>query len=152
MKTIAAFALGLGMLGFLGLPARAEDKKEDKKEDKGDASKLEGKYTLVSGKKNGAAIDEEAKKGKFSITAEKITIEGMGVKFVMGYKVDAKASPMTIDMEILEGPEGTKGSKALGILEMKDDTLKLAYSLDKDKRPKDFDGKAGFLFELKKAK
>lgn len=152
MKTIAAFALGLGMLAFVGLPARAEDKKEDKKEEKGDPSKLEGKYTLVSGKKNGAAVDEEAKKAKFSFTADKITIEGMGVKFVMGYKVDAKASPQGIDLEILEGPEGTKGAKALGIFELKDDTLKLAYLVDKEKRPKDFDGKSGFLFELKRAK
>ncbi len=148
MKTIATFALALGMLGFLGLTARAEEKKKNAAE----ALKLEGKYTLVAGKKNGAAIDEEAKKGKFTFTEDKITIEGMGVKFVMGYKVDSKATPMTIDMEILEGPEGTKGSKALGIIELKEDVLKLAYAIDKEKRPKVFDGKEGFHFELKKAK
>ena len=39
-----------------------------------------------------------------------------------------------------------------GIVEAKGDTLKLAYSIDKDKRPKDFDGKEGFMFEFKKAK
>ncbi len=148
MKTIATFALGLGMLGFLGLTARAEEKKKEAAE----LLKLEGKYTLVSGKKNGTALDEEAKKGKYTFTTDKITIEGMGVKFVMGYKVDAKATPMTIDMEILEGPEGTKGSKALGIIELKEDTLKIAYSLEKEKRPKVFDGKEGFHFELKKMK
>ncbi|MFO0823130.1 MAG: TIGR03067 domain-containing protein [Gemmataceae bacterium] len=158
MKTIAAFALGLGVLGFLGLPLQGEDKKESKPEEKkaekadSDTSKLEGKYALVGGKKNGTAIDEDAKKAKFSITADTITIEGLGVKFVMGYKADTKASPMTIDLVILEGPEGTKGAKAIGIFEFKDEVLKLAYSLDKEKRPKDFDGKAGFLFELKKAK
>lgn len=149
MKTIATFVLGLGMLGFLGLTVRAEEKK---KEDKGDGLKLEGKYALVAGKKSGAAIDEEAKKGKYSFTADKITIEGMGVKFVIGYKVDAKATPMTIDMEILEGPEGTKGAKALGIIEAKEDIVKLAYSIEKDKRPKTFEGKEGFFFELKRAK
>jgi len=148
MKTIAKLALAVGMLGFLGLPTRAEEKKKADT----DAKKLEGKYTLVSGKKEGAAIDEEAKKSKIAFTADNITIEGMGVKFVMGYKVDAKATPMTIDMEILEGPEGTKGSKAIGIIEAKDGTVKLAYSLDKEKRPKDFEGKAGFFFELKKQK
>lgn len=146
MKTAAAFALALGLVGFAGLAARAEDKK------KADGPKLEGNYTLVSGKKNGTAVDDEAKKGKFAFTAEKITIEGMGVKFVMSYKLDPKATPTGIDMEILEGPEGTKGAKAVGIVEAKDGTVKLAYSLDKEKRPKNFDGKDGFLFELKKAK
>lgn len=148
MKAIATFALALGVLGFAGLVGRAEDKKKDA----GDGPKLDGKYTLVSGKKNGTPVDEEAKKGKYTFTADKITIEGMGVKFVMGYKIDPKATPMAIDMEILEGPEGTKGSKAAGIIEAKDDTLKLAYTMEKDKRPKGFDGKEGFHFELKKAK
>ena len=61
-------------------------------------------------------------------------------------------APAQVDMEILEGPEGSKGSKAVGIVELKGDVLKLAYSLDKEKRPKDFDGKTGFYFELKKEK
>ncbi|MBA4189329.1 MAG: hypothetical protein C0467_15135 [Planctomycetaceae bacterium] len=148
MKTIALFGLTLGMLGCLGLTAGAEDKKKEA----ADPLKLEGKYTLVSGKKSGTAIDEEAKKSKISFAGDKITIEGMGIKFVMGYKVDDKATPMTIDMEILEGPEGTKGAKALGIIEVKEDVVKLAYSIDKEKRPKTFEGKDGFLFELKKAK
>ncbi len=55
-------------------------------------------------------------------------------------------------MEILEGPEGTKGSKAQGIIEQKGDTLKIAYTTDKDKRPKDFEGKEGNVFDLKKTK
>jgi uncharacterized protein (TIGR03067 family) len=149
MKTITTFVLGLGMLGFLGLMVRAEEKK---KEDKGDGLKLEGTYALVGGKKNGMAVDDDAKKSKFTFTADKITIEGMGVKFVMGYKLDAKATPATIDMVILEGPEGTKGAKALGIIEVKEDVLKLAYSIEKEKRPKTFDGKEGFFFEFKRAK
>jgi uncharacterized protein (TIGR03067 family) len=146
MKTAAAFVLALGMVGFVGSAARTEDKKP------AEGLKLEGNYSLVSGKKNGTAIDDEAKKGKYSFTAEKITIEGMGVKFVMSYKLDSSATPATIDMEILEGPEGTKGAKAVGIVEAKEGTIKLAYSLDKDKRPKNFEGKDGFLFELMKAK
>ena len=30
--------------------------------------------------------------------------------------------------------------------------LKLAYSMEKDKRPKNFDGKEGNMYEFKKAK
>jgi hypothetical protein len=55
-------------------------------------------------------------------------------------------------MAVAEGPDGTKGIVAVGIIEVKGDTLKLAYSLDKEKRPKDFEGKTGYLIELKKAK
>jgi uncharacterized protein (TIGR03067 family) len=57
-----------------------------------------------------------------------------------------------IDMAVAEGPDGTKGLTAVGIVAVKGDTVKLAYSLDKEKRPKDFDGKAGYLIELKKEK
>ena len=150
MKTIAAFALGMGLLASmsLGLKSRADDKDEKK----GDAPKLEGKYTLTGGKKDGAEVGEDAKKGEYSFTAEKVTIKGMDLTFVMGYKLDPKTTPVNIDMEILEGPEGAKGTKAVGIVEVKGDVLKLAYSTDKDKRPKNFEGKEGFMFEFKKKK
>lgn len=139
MKT---FALAVGLVACAALAARAADEKLD----------LPGTYTLVAGKKNGADVDEVAKKAQYTVTADKFTIKGGEFKFVMGYKLDAKASPAQIDMEILEGPDGSKGTKAVGIVEVKGDTLKIAYSLDKEKRPKDFDGKAGYYFELKKDK
>ncbi|AWM39766.1 hypothetical protein GobsT_18720 [Gemmata obscuriglobus] len=139
MKT---FALVIGLVACSALTAPAADEKLD----------LAGTYTLVAGKKNGADVDETAKKAQYTVTADKFTIKGGEVKFVMGYKLDAKANPAQIDMEILEGPEGTKGTKAVGIVELKGDTLKVAYSLDKEKRPKEFDGKAGYYFELKKEK
>jgi uncharacterized protein (TIGR03067 family) len=138
MKT---FALATGVLLILGLTARAEDKIDP------------GTYTVVSGKKEGKDIDEKAKKAKYTITADTFTIEGGKDKFVIGYKLKA-GTPTEIDMAVSEGPEGsgTKGSIAVGIIEVKGDTVKLAYSLDKEKRPKDFDGKTGYLIELKKAK
>jgi uncharacterized protein (TIGR03067 family) len=114
--------------------------------------KLDGKYELVGGKKDGTPIDDEAKKGEFIFAPDKITIKGMGLTFEMGYKLDPKTTPMNIDMEILEGPEGAKGTKAAGIIEVKGDMIKLAYSLDKDKRPKNFEGKEGNMFEFKKVK
>jgi uncharacterized protein (TIGR03067 family) len=142
MKTIAAFALGLGLLASAGLAAGQKD----------EAPKLEGKYKLTGGKKDGTDIGDDSKKGEYTITADKITIKGQDASFVMGYKLDPKAKPVNIDMEILEGVEGTKGSKAEGIVELKGDALKLAYSIEKGKRPKNFDGKEGFMFEFKKEK
>jgi uncharacterized protein (TIGR03067 family) len=145
MKTIAALTLVLGLLGLAGPLAPAQDKKAD-------VPKLEGKYQLVAGKKNGMAIDDESKKAAYTFTADRIRIEGGDVKFVMGYTLDATVKPVKIDMEILEGPEGTKGAKAQGIVEVTGDTVKIAYSVEKDKRPENFEGKDGFYFELKKAK
>ncbi len=139
MKT---FALAVGLVACMAMVARANEQTD-----------LTGKYTLVTGKKNGAAVDDTAKKAEYTATADKFTIKGGEITFVMSYKIiDAKVNPVTIDMEILEGPAGTKGSKAVGIVEVKGDMVKLAYSLDKENRPKDFDGKTGFYFELKKEK
>src|SRR5207302_1201024 len=82
--------------------------------------------------------DENSKKAAYTIDDKKITIGDKEGKFVIGYKLDGTK----IDMEILEAPfEGLKGSKGYGIVEMKGDTLKLAYATEKDKRPKDFKGK-----------
>jgi uncharacterized protein (TIGR03067 family) len=152
MKTITAVLLGLGLFGCIETGARSQDKKEEKKDQKVEIPKLEGKYTLVSGKKDDAATGDDSKKWDYSFTPDKITVEGSGLKFVFTYKLDPKTNPINIEMEIIEGPEGTKGSKASGIVEVKGETLKLAYSTEKDKRPKNFDGKEGFMFEFKKAK
>ena len=145
MKKFAVLALGLLTCAALSGRTVAEDKKAD-------APKIEGKWTLVSGKKNGSDVDDNSKKSTYTADKDKITIEGDGAKFVMGYKIDPK-NPKNVDLEILDAPiPDLKGSKALGIIELKGEELKLAYSTEKDKRPKDFEGKADFLFVFKKAK
>jgi uncharacterized protein (TIGR03067 family) len=144
MKLFVVGALGWSLLVVAGF-STAQDKKTE-------TPKLEGNYKLVGGKVNGSPIGEEAKKGEYSIIAEKFTIKGMGITFVIGYTLDPKTTPVSIDLVILEGPEGTKGSKAQGIIELKGDTLKLAYTMEKDARPKNFEGKEGNVFELKKSK
>ena len=138
MKPLAAWVLVLG----IGVACTAEDKKAE-------APKIAGTYKLVAGKKNGEKTGDDAKKSAYIIDDKKITIGDKDGKFVMSYKLDGK----NIDMEILEAPfEGLKGSKGYGIVELKERTLKLAYATEKDKRPKDFEGKEGFYFELKKEK
>lgn len=134
--------LGAGLVACVALASRAEDK----------PAGIEGKYTLVAGKAKGGDVTEKAKMAAYTITADKFTIKGEDGTFVMSYKLDPKAKPPAIDLEILEGPEGTKGLKAAGIYEAKGDTLKIAYAVGKADRPKSFDGKADFHYELKKAK
>ncbi len=166
MKVVAAFLLGAGLFATLGLSGLTQEKKEEKKETKKDTDKvelpkLEGKYKLVGGKINNMDVNKEAKDYEYTFTTEKITIKGEKLKFVMGYKLDGKTTPINIDMEILEGPEGTKGIKVGGIIEVKGEVVKLAYNMEKEKdkgndapwkRPKDFEGKEGNAFELKKLK
>jgi uncharacterized protein (TIGR03067 family) len=142
MKTTVAFALGLALVTLLGRAAAQ----------KGEAPKLEGKYTLVAGKVRGKAVGDDWKKAEYEFTPVQVTIKGKAVSFVMGYKIDPSAEPMTIDMAVADGPEATKGTRAQGIIEVKGDTVKLAYSTEKDTRPKDFKGEKDFYFELKKAK
>ena len=141
MKTTVAFALGLALVGFLGTAAAQND-----------APKLEGKYTLVAGKVKGKDVSDDWKKAEYTFAADQVTIKGKQLTFVMGYKIDPSAEPMTIDMAVADGPEATKGTRAQGIIEVKGDTVKLAYSTEKDTRPKDFKGEKDFYFELKKAK
>lgn len=136
-----AFALTAGLMLTFALTACAEEKID-----------LSGKYTVVGGKKEGKDIDDKAKKAKYTVTADTFTIDGGQAKFVISYKVKPDTTPMEIDMSVSEGPDGTKGSIAVGIVELKGDILKLAYSIDKEKRPKDFEGKTGYYVELKKMK
>jgi uncharacterized protein (TIGR03067 family) len=146
MKKLAVLTLGLFACAALAGRAPAQDEK------KADAPKIEGKWTLTGGKKNGGEVDDNAKKSTYTADKDKITIEGDGAKFVMGYKIDPK-NPTNVDFEILEAPiPDLKGSKAEGIIELKGDELKIAYSTEKGSRPKNFDGKDGFLFIFKKAK
>ncbi len=127
---------------------------EDKKPAEFDAAKLVGDWTISAGKKMGKDLGDDAKKGTYTFSKDMITLkEGDKVMFAFSYTIDAKASPMTIDMEIKEAPmEGLKGSKAKGILELKGDELKLTYDGTGGDRPKKFEDDAAFSFTLKPAK
>jgi uncharacterized protein (TIGR03067 family) len=89
-----------------------------------------------------------------TVTAKEFMIGEKGKGFVMSYKLDASATPAKVDMVIEDTPDSfkdAKGAKGYGIIAAgKGGSLKLAYSLDKDKRPTKFDGKEGFYFEMKK--
>lgn len=110
---------------------------------------LEGKYRLLDGKVQGKAVDEAAKKAQYRFTADTITITGQGVTYVIAYKLDVQSKPMAIDLMIVKGPEGTKGSKAAGIVAREGKQLKLAYTW-KGERPSDFSGKEGMYFLLER--
>ena len=150
MKAVQLLTAALAVV-FAGF-ALADDKKPDEKKAAFDATKLEGKWKLTDGKKNGAGVGDDSKKSVFVFSKDTIKImAGDNALFTIKYTVDAKASPVTIDMEISEG-EGGKGMKAKGILELKDDELKLCYDPMGGDRPAKFDGDKAYFFTFKKEK
>lgn len=116
---------------------------------------LVGTWRCVSGMRAGKEVAKERLPRKVPVTKETITLPaGGGNKFVVGYKLNTKATPVTIDMVIKEGPEGV-GSKALGIVALKGNQLTLCYHPEGKVRPKAFQStkeNGAFLFVLKRAK
>lgn len=121
----------------------ADDKKFD-------AKKLEGKWTFVSGMKNGNEAGDDMKKAEFEIAKDIMTLKNNDQTFKFKFTTDDKANPVNIDLEITESPFGA-GMKAKGIISLEGDDVKLCYAPDGD-RPSKFDGKNAFLFILKRKK
>jgi uncharacterized protein (TIGR03067 family) len=121
-----------------------------------DAGKLVGDWNYVSGMKSGETVEKDHLMGKVTFTKDTITMPaGPNEKFVMAYKVDGKATPAAIDMEIKDGP--VKEGKAEGIIAVSGDELKICYvpTFANAKRPSKFEStkdNGAFLFILKKAK
>lgn len=139
------------VLGF-GLVAAAAAADDAKPADKLTPEALVGKWALTAGTKDGAKMDKAD--GDVTFTKDKIAMKGPdGSMFEFSYKLDPKAAPAAVDLEIL-APEGFKGAKAKGIVAVEKDVLKIAYHPMEGDRPKDFAAKKGsgeFSFELKKA-
>jgi uncharacterized protein (TIGR03067 family) len=147
MRMIGPFALGV--LGLLLGSAVAQDKA------KLDPAKLVGTWTYVSGEKEGKKIPPaNLEKGMVKITKDTITLEAPDSKYVLKYKLDPAKSPVGINLEITEGPQGV-GSKSTGIVALDKDELKLCYAAMGGATPKEFATKEGgdlHLFVLKKKK
>lgn len=141
MRWIASCAV----LCLAVLCVTADDKKDF------DAKKLEGKWSFVSGMKAGNEAGEDMKKTEFEITKETMVMTTPMGAFKFKYSVDAKANPVSIDLEITDGPIGV-GSKSKGIVSLEGDNLKLCYMPMGDERPSKFDGKEAHLFVLKRKK
>lgn len=139
--SVGALLLAVGTLGA------------DEKQTKFDAAKLVGDWNYVSGIKHGEKIDPDHLKNKVVITKETITLTG-DMKFVMKYKLDTTKNPVGISMEMTESPFGA-GAKAIGIISVNGDELKLCYDPEGKKAPQKFeatDDNKAHLFILKRAK
>ena len=142
------FLTPLAIVVVASFAISAEDKKFD-------AKSLEGTWKVTGGKKAGADLSDMSKEGDYVFTKDSVTIKAGEMElFVMKFKIDEKASPMAIDMEITKSPgDSANGGKALGIIEVKDDEMKICYPPMGGDRPTKFDGAdKNYYFVLKKQK
>ncbi|HMP02119.1 MAG TPA: TIGR03067 domain-containing protein [Gemmatales bacterium] len=118
-SVVALVAVGL-LATFVG----ADDKKAEL-----EPTKLVGEWRITSGTKRGDKVEGPALEGKINFKKDEITMPGPdGQPLTVGYKLDTKKSPCTIEMEIKDGP--FQGAKASGIIELKDGELHLAYIMN----------------------
>jgi uncharacterized protein (TIGR03067 family) len=144
-----------GLLSLLFLGLLLGNLAADDAKGKIDSAKMLGTWHFVSAVKDGKkASEEDLKKASVEITKETITLKGPDGNYVIKYELDPEKSPCHINMEITDGPQG-KGSKATGIIALKDGKLELCYPPMGGDTPMKFEAKEGsnlHLFVMKHAK
>lgn len=147
------FVTAVGLVAVMGWVGGADDtKKDDKPAEKAkfDPAKLVGTWELTDGKKLGEKVPaENLKKAAFSITKDGMTLSGPEGTFKFKYKLDTKADPVKIDLEMTESPFGG-GIKSAGIIKMEKDTVTLSYTPMGDTPPAKFDDDKANMFVMKK--
>jgi uncharacterized protein (TIGR03067 family) len=134
MKHLATVGMTFVLLAS-GITAFAQDAEKPSK------NPLLGEYIMVSGKDNGETVPEERIKGNLvRITEDTITAVDHDEKeiYVAKYTLDTTHTPYKIMMTVAGGPRDSKGDKAEGIVELKGDTLRMAYAYAGGEIPKDF--------------
>src|SRR2546421_12449833 len=105
----------------VGLILAADGSKEDGKKDK---EKIQGSWKAVSGEAAAQKMpDERVESIKIVITADKITVNGIGENArVSSYKIDPAQKPKSIDLT------NEMDQTAPGIYELDGDTLKVCWN------------------------
>ncbi len=103
------------------------------------AEKLVGAWKLVRGIKNGEPLAKDRLSAStLEISPDAFTLSSSDQKFVMSYKLDAKANPTTIDFTMTESPFGP-GATAPGIIQkLGDKQFILCYAPTGGDRPTRF--------------
>jgi len=128
---LALFAVSFGMQQYAD---------ETPTQKSGNANQLVGHWTIVRGKNEQKAVEQEKIHGsEVKFTKERIIAYDPKHKelYVATYKVDDSATPHKISMTVVEGP--MKGKKADGIYKVDGDQLTLVYSVPGASRPPQFD-------------
>jgi uncharacterized protein (TIGR03067 family) len=106
-------------------------------------SRLEGKWSMVSGKSDGREMPKElVKTGRRVAKGGETTVEvGGRVLFKARFRIDPAKKPKAIDYTMTEGP--TKGKTQLGIYELDGDTVKFCFAAPGKERPTEFTADEG---------
>jgi uncharacterized protein (TIGR03067 family) len=110
---------------------------------KKEMSRLEGSWSMVSGKADGREMPKELlKTGKRVARGGETAIEvGGRVLFKARFRIDPAKKPRAIDYTMTEGP--TKGKTQLGIYELDGDTVKFCFAAPGKERPTEFTADEG---------
>ena len=115
---------------FLQLPAFAADDEKPK---------LEGQHQVTAGERDGKPMNEETIKGvTFRFVGEKLTGAAKdGTAFLTGeYTLDAAKKPCVIVIKVTEGTD--KGKELRGLIERKDDVIRIIYASPGADAPTEF--------------
>ncbi len=123
-------------------------------DDKSDAKMLEGTWAPTKAELNGNPLQEEILKDlRLVIKGDKYTVKWGEVVDEGQLKIDSAKTPKSMDVIGTEGPN--KGNTIPAIYEVKDDTLRICYTLGGKERPKEFQSKKDteiFLVSYKREK
>jgi uncharacterized protein (TIGR03067 family) len=137
---VIATLAALGLLGGVTTRALADDKAQSDK-----LKPFQGSWAT-----DGDGID-----AKWTFEGEKLKATVNGTDYTCKVKIDTEAKPnATLDLEIEEGPEESKGKTSKCIYKLDGEKLTLCVSLPGKDRPKDFTQveDEAYLFTLKKQK
>jgi uncharacterized protein (TIGR03067 family) len=115
-----------------------------------------GDWKIVAGEKAGQKEPAERIEGtKVRIAQDTILVMDQKDRrvYLVKYEVNGDKQPHSIKMTVLEGP--LQGTTARGVIELKEDTLKLCYSPDGENVPTRFATAKGvnqLLFVMKRTK
>jgi uncharacterized protein (TIGR03067 family) len=139
--TVLAFALSAA------LAAPADDKKSD--DAKAEMKKMEGTWAFEKIVRPGdqQVPEDELKQMKLEVKDDIRTVLRGGEAIVKSkYTIDPKASPKTIDVEIIDGMG--KGNTLHGVYELDGDTFKVSIAIDGNPRPKKVEAGEGIVLQV----
>lgn len=130
----------LSLVG-LSLSLPVDDAKQDDKV-KQEIAKLQGTWTIATLEVEGNKLPEQLLKGaKIEVKGDSFVSTMPGAVYKGTIKIDATASPRTLDLIFTDGPE--KGNTSLAIYEVDGDNWKMCLTLTGKVRPREFATKAG---------
>jgi len=117
-------------LNVYSLATSADDKQKPK---------LEGQHPIIAGERDGKALNESDIKGAtFRFTGDKVVgATKDGTEFLVGtFTLDSSKTPCVIVMKLTQGSD--KGKELKGLVERKDNTIRIIYAGPGAEAPTEF--------------